>query len=181
MKAALSVAYFGFLRCGEFTTYTNAFDSDINLCYGDVLIRLQEVYVTLKSSKTDPFRHGVTVTYFKNGSKLCPVTAIHNFAQERSKFATDPTLPFFMFLDYTHLTRGRFISFLKELCTLSGIDNNQYSGHSFRIGAASECAKNRIPDHLIQCLGRWRSDCYKTYIRVSKSSIKNAQSKMALF
>ena len=179
MKAALSIAFFGFLRCGEFTTYSNEFDSDSNLCYGDVLLKPQEVYINLKSSKTDPFRHGLKIPLFKNESPICPVTAMSNFMEERSRFAMDKTLPLFMFIDYTHLTRNKFICMLRELCVLSGIDSNEYSGHSFRIGAATSCAKNGIADHLIQSLGRWRSDCYKTYVRVSKSSTKEAQSKMA--
>ena len=36
MKAAYSVAYFGFLRCGEFTTYGKVFNFESNLCLGDI-------------------------------------------------------------------------------------------------------------------------------------------------
>ena len=74
-----------------------------------------------------------------------------------------------------------FLSSLQDLCTLSGINNKGYSGHSFRIGAATSCAKRGIEDHLIQSLGRWRSNSYKTYVRVSKNAIKNAQNKMAIY
>ena len=183
MKAALSIAYFGFLRCGEFTTHTNKFDPEVNLCLGDVVIdnsNPQEAYITLKASKTDPFRCGVTVSYFKVNSPIDPVQNIHKFMRERSRYATDQMMPLFLFQDFTHLTRDRFLKRLHDLCNLSGIQGKNYSGHSFRIGAASSCAKQGIADHLIQSLGRWRSDCYKTYVRVSKSAIKNAQQKMAI-
>jgi len=35
-----------------------------------------------------------------------------------------------------------------------------FSTHSFRIGAATVAARNEIPDHLIQALGRWSSNAY---------------------
>ena len=40
-----------------------------------------------------------------------------------------------------------------------------YSSHSFRIGAATVAARNGVPDHLIQTLGRWSTNVYKSYIR----------------
>ena len=58
MRAAISAAFFGFLRCGEFTTVTNSFDPEVNICLGDVIVNINEAYLILKSSKTDPFKHG---------------------------------------------------------------------------------------------------------------------------
>ncbi|XP_062607287.1 uncharacterized protein LOC134269078 [Saccostrea cucullata] len=55
LEAACVAAFFGFLRCGEFTVL-NQFDSESHLCLSDVQISTESVFITLKKSKTDPFR-----------------------------------------------------------------------------------------------------------------------------
>lgn len=182
MRAATSMAYYGFLRCGEFTTLTKHFDPESNLCLGDVLIDSQypnEVFVLLKSSKTDPFRCGCVIPYFALPCSFCPVRAIKEFLKERSKFAMAPAAPLMLFKDHTHLTRTKFLYMLHTTCAQAGISSAGFLGHSFRIGAATTCAANGVADHLIQTLGRWSSDCYKTYVHVSKSAIQQAHTKMA--
>ena len=49
-----------------------------------------------------------------------------------------------------------------------------FSSHSFRIGAATSAARAGVPDHLIQVLGRWKSDAYKQYIRTPPDLITRA-------
>ena len=44
-----------------------------------------------------------------------------------------------------------------------------------RIGAATSAYAARLEDHLIQTLGRWSSDCYKTYIHTPIHVSKDAQ------
>ena len=51
------------------------------------------------------------------------------------------------------------------LLRLVGIDLTAYSGHSFRIGGATSASLVGLKDYEIQMLGRWKSDCYKTYVR----------------
>ncbi|XP_050409496.2 uncharacterized protein LOC126824338 [Patella vulgata] len=72
------------------------------------------------------------------------------------------TLAFFGFLSCGEFTVcGNFDNcrhlclddFLKQLLIRFGIDSSQYSGHSFRIGAATSAARQGVPDHLIQSLG----------------------------
>ena len=41
------------------------------------------------------------------------------------------------------------------------------SSHSFRIGAATTAAAAGYPRWLIQALGRWSSDCFRVYLRVT--------------
>ena len=45
---------------------------------------------------------------------------------------------------------------------------NQFSGRSLRIGGATELAAMRVPALTIQLLGRWDSEVYKAYTRVSR-------------
>ena len=73
------------------------------------------------------------------------------------------------------LSRNYFISKLKTLLSYLGFD---YSGHSFRIGAATACVSNGIQYHMIQTLGRWKSNCFMRYIRTSDRDIISAQKMM---
>ena len=63
LETAFCLAFFGFLRCGEFTSRSNTFDTLTNLSIGDIQFHIHESYFTLqlKRSKTDPFRKGVTL------------------------------------------------------------------------------------------------------------------------
>ena len=63
---------------------------------------------------------------------------------------------------------------LTTLFHLSGLDDSQYAGHSFSIGAATSAAAANIPDHLIKLLGRWSSDCYQRYIRTPPTVLSYA-------
>lgn len=53
----------------------------------------------------------------------------------------------------------------------AGMDPSGYSGHCFRIGASTTAAANGVGDATIQILGRWSSDSYKKYIRVSPNEL----------
>ena len=52
------------------------------------------------------------------------------------------------------------------LVAFFGFPTDQYSSHSFRIGAATTAAAMGVPDWHIQGLGRWSSECYRRYIRL---------------
>ena len=52
-----------------------------------------------------------------------------------------------------------------------GITASAYTGHSFRIKAATTAAARGIPDFLIKTLGRWESAAYTVYIRTPQSTL----------
>ncbi|CAC5385283.1 unnamed protein product [Mytilus coruscus] len=70
------------------------------------------------------------------------------------------------------LRRSLFIDNLKTILSHLRLNADKYSGHSFRIGAATTCSSNGIQDHMIQTLGRWKSGCYSRYIRTSDVDIR---------
>jgi len=45
-----------------------------------------------------------------------------------------------------------------------GIDDQKYSDHSFRIGAATTAACCGIQDLLIKTMGYWESVAYQLYV-----------------
>ncbi len=79
--AACCLAFFGFLRAGEFTVSCDTgFDASTHLAWGDLAVddpaSPRVLSVHLKASKTDPFRKGITLFIGKVPSNLCPVSAM---------------------------------------------------------------------------------------------------------
>ncbi len=53
----------------------------------------------------------------------------------------------------------------------AGVDASQYSGQSFRKGAATAASQAGYSDSFIQSLGRWKSAAYISYIRTSTEEL----------
>ena len=47
-------------------------------------------------------------------------------------------------------------------------DSSQYSGHSFRSGAATTAVERGVGDATIQMLEQWKSDAYRAYIKTPR-------------
>ena len=140
-----------------------------------------QMRICLKASKTDPFRQGTVIKLFKIQGHTCPVTTSIAFLHQRDcNSRLHPySSPLFAMPNGEPLTRKSFINMLNQLCMASGLNPNLYSGHSLRIGAATSAAKRAVADHLIQVLGRWKSDCYKVYIRTSNETLHSAHIAMS--
>lgn len=183
LKAAFITSFCGFLRCAELTTSKQTFDPSVNVCLRDVTIYDTHAELTLKSSKTDPYRQGVSIPLFKNvkNGNLCPHRALSTYTVLRNKqfpHKTAADSPFFLTENGEVMCRSYFILHVKLILSRLGYNTVGYSGHSFRIGAASTAASCRLEDHLIRTLGRWSSDCYRTYIRTPLQVIRDAQSSL---
>ena len=76
------------------------------------------------------------------------------------------------------LTRTLLTSWLTKIMDAAGFAGN-YSSHSFRIGAATVAARNGVPDHLIQALGRWNSNAYQLYIRTPSEALASLSQHLA--
>jgi len=171
--SACTLAFFGFLRSAEFTVPSmTLFNDSTHLTVQNIAVDSLSnpscLQVLIKASKTDPFRQGCTIVIGKGSSPLCAIEALTIYLP----FRGNKPGPLFLLEDGSPLTRAILTDRLRHILQVSGIPGN-YSSHSFRIGAATTAAKVGIPDHLIQVLGRWKSDAYKTYIQTSKSTVIN--------
>ena len=171
--AACCLCFFGFLRSGEVVVPSDtSFDVGVHLCFGDVAVdshlEPSTLRVTLKASKTDPFRKGVVLVIGRGSQEICPVSAVLDYMSRRGP----ATGPLFVFGDGRCLTRPRFVAALRSALAAAGIDAHLYSGHSFRIGAATTAVIRGIPDCLIKTLGRWQSSAYMLYVRTPSSVLQ---------
>ena len=81
-----------------------------------------------------------------------------------------------MLPDGKTLTRMALGNWLKSTLQQLGINPAQFSGHSFRIGAATA---RGIGDATIQTLGRWKSDSYTRYIRIPRNELSTLSGTLA--
>ena len=163
--AASTLAFFGLLRSSEYTSvYTHQFLPQHTLISSNVGFAGDYSYMTvhIQSSKTDPFRDGCTIRVGATGNFLCPVSAMYNFIHQ-STFISGPL---FTYSDGSYLTRNRVALMLR-----SCFGNCRINTHSFRIGGASTMASAGIPDSTIMIMGRWSSNAYQQYLRLSDSLI----------
>ena len=138
----------------------SAYDPAVHLSWGDVSMsddgRVLRVF--LKRSKTDQYGRGVEVFMAATDNDLCPVTRPGAF---------------FCTTDGSPLTKSRFVELVRSALSRAGVPIAGYSGHSFRIGAATATAQAGIPDSVIQAPGRWSSPAFLRYIRTPRSHLAN--------
>ena len=86
--AACCTAFFGFMRCGEFTLPSHsAYDPTVHLSFSDVAVDSRTcptfIRLTIKQSKTDRFRQGRFIYLEKTNCEVCPVEAILQYLSVR--------------------------------------------------------------------------------------------------
>lgn len=171
--AAACLAFFGFLRVGEFTSPSiHSFDEKVHLSVADISVDRSDspsmLYVCLKQSKTDQLRQGVSIVLGRTDQPpLCPVSAILSYLVVRGKTAG----PLFVCENGHFLTRAHFVLEVRKALELAGVNTSEFNGHSFRIGAASAAAARGMEDSLIKTLGRWESNAYQRYIRIPRQEL----------
>ena len=170
--AAITTAFFGFLRVSEYTsTHKTKYDPQCTLTCEDLSLTRGIANIVIKASKTDPFRHGMTIRLAANDSLLCPINALREYLSVHPSH----TGPLFTYQNNKFLTRKDINQILHR--TTNGLANT--TSHSLRIGAATTAAAMGCPKWLIMSLGRWSSDCFRRYIRISDHAIINTSEVLA--
>ena len=169
---ACCIGFFGFLRAGEFTVPSlKEYDSTIHLSLADIALDSHSaptlLRVHIKASKSDSFRKGVDLFLGKTASSICHITAMTAFLLQRSPASG----PLFTLQDGSTLSRACLVTAVRSCLRAGGVNEEAYSGHSFRIGAATTAAKKGIEDSMIQVLGRWQSAAYLRYVRIPRENL----------
>lgn len=178
--AAACMFFFWFLRAGEFTvTSALGYNPEIHLNLADLSFDSHTnptmACIKIKQSKTDPLRQGVEIFLGRAEAQICPVAAILQYLEIR------PPGPCPLFIRHTGgpLTRSYLVTKLQGALRAAGLQEALYNGQSFRIGAATSAEKHGMEDSLIQTLGRWRSDAYKSYIKIPRNELANVSRLLA--
>ena len=173
LTSAVLLAYFGLLRVSEYTCPSPIeYDEEAHLSVPDVSVlwHRNHASVNIKMSKTDPFRDGVRIKLTVLGHYLCPVHALARYMIRRG----DAPGPLFVFQNGAYLTRARIVDLLQR--ALPHVLN--INTHSFRRGGASALASAGTPAHMIQIMGRWKSNAFAKYVEIPDEFIANAHKSM---
>jgi hypothetical protein len=107
---------------------------------------------------------GIDIVLAATGSMTCPVRALRILFDWQPLRGDQPLFGF----DGGPLRRDWMIATLrKRAALLHSQASTQYTGHSFRRGAAQQASDNSLIDDDIKALGRWSSDSFKRYFKQS--------------
>jgi hypothetical protein len=181
LRAAMRLAYYGFLRVSEFCSPSpSRFDHACHLGAPDITFffnggSLSHMSVHIKQSKTDPFRVGQTIHIGATNDDRCPVLAIREYmslSHPGGDVSRSTPSPLFIFRSGEYLTRATLVSHVHGLLNLGGIPSARYNSHSFRSGAVTTCSNmvGQVSDTTIRALGRWKSDAHRIYDRSAQQT-----------
>ena len=142
----------GEITCPSHRAFTHDMLSPLDIAV-DSWEAPSQLTVHLKRSKNDPFGVGTTICLGATQSVLCPVKAMLGYLVIRPQSAG----PLFLFRDGSTLLRPRLVRALHQALQAAGVNCSGYSGHSFRIGAATTATRAGVSNSLIKKLGRWKS------------------------
>jgi hypothetical protein len=173
LEAVFLSAFYGFMRPGEFTSDTNKFDPGRGISFADLRFGPKFFTLFLKHTKSDAQGSGATLTLSKINNNFCPFSAMVKFLKIRprtSKFA-----PLFLLPNGAPLSKAFFKSHLTTVIKSCSLSPSLYTGHSFRIGAATSAAERGISTSAIKIMGRWSSSAFESYVRLDSKIILEAQ------
>ena len=164
LTAMFTMAFHGFLRIGEMIPRSRKLASQA-LSIKDIELA-DSMVITLHQFKHSSKQGAQTIRIQKDhsfGRRYCPVNAMRKYLAIRGH----KTGPLFLLHDGNPYIRSRFDQRLRSCLISCNFSTISYKGHSFRIGAATDAAERGCSDAQIRNLGRWASDAYRKYIRIS--------------
>ena len=161
LKAAMSLAFFGFLHISELTVPAYHTSRQF-LARRDIQFLGHQLKVFLTHSKTDQFGQGSVITVECSEDACCPVSAMQHYLE---CCRTPPSRPLFHFRNGMPLTAKKFRAIVRFNLKSLGFNPSLFNTHSFRIGAATAAAKAGMSSSTIMELGRWCSDAFHSYVR----------------
>jgi hypothetical protein len=178
---AFLVAFFGSFRFGEILSDCEiGFNPNETLLWKDIIFKNDSVLLVVKFPKARS-KSSETVDLFEfSNSKYCPVAALRRLKFLKGKNCQND-VPVFQFCDMQCLTPKKLNIFLREfLHPVIGEKSQDYSGHSFRAALPSVLANNPslASDSDIRMWGRWNSESYKVYTRLSPHKRKDIFNKI---
>lgn len=168
VKAMFLLAFHAFLRIGEICVKQSE-DSVKVIQRGAVQVPVHclgggfmTITICYFKSNFEGRPFSISVPVNQPVPRLCPVLALKQYLA----LPHQGLGPLFTYKGRS-FTKSFFAKLLKDVLDFLHLDTLLYTGHSFRIGAATAAASRGVPDQVIKSLGRWKSDAYKQYIRIA--------------
>ena len=120
--------------------------------------------VHMKQSKCDQFGKGVVIIVGQTLTAIFPVRAVLDYIRLRQ----DRPGTFFINNKREPVTKSWLVQQIRRTLQALGLPQDDYAGHSFRIGTATSAAMAGIEDSTIQAL--WRLP-FLRYVRMSREQL----------
>ncbi|XP_040216804.1 uncharacterized protein LOC120946105 [Rana temporaria] len=138
-RAAFALAFFGAFRVGELVSPSKLVQGGMGV--SDVGWTPEGVTLWLRRSKTDQSGKGRAVHVFPiEGSELCPVGLVRDYLDIRPGVGG----AFLVHENGSPMSRYQFVAVFRKCLGALGLVAKEFSAHSFRIGAATEAARNGL-------------------------------------
>ncbi|XP_075126878.1 integrase/recombinase xerD homolog [Leptodactylus fuscus] len=162
-RVAFSLAFFGALRLGELVSRSTTKAGGI--LFEDVDLYRDRVDIRLRRSKIDQTGRGAIIRLFEvQGCIMCPVLCVKDFLELRR----DDFGPLLIHSNGSFLSCFQFQGVLRHCLSKLGLNTKGFSGHCFRIGAATEAARRGLGEDVIHRIGRWESRRFRSYVRLDR-------------
>ena len=168
-KAVLSLAFFGGLRCSEYSVP--------NVASAHVAPRISNVtfsdtgVMKYKVSRTKTKSHGITVTLGCSQTDICAPCTMTQYLKSRGSVSHVKADSYLFACQGNPLTSPNVNAFITDLVQSAGWDPSQYTAHSLRAGAASSAAQAGFQDWELKKLGGWESRAYISYVREQNDKV----------
>lgn len=153
---AFSLAFFGFLRVGEYTVTSAGHAVRADGC----TVSRGSLMVTIPSSKCNRSSVTIRLRAMAGHSGVCPVQCFQKYRKLRPVTRTTCLL---LGSGRQALTPRCINNYLKVLGELAGL--GRLTSHAFRVGGATWAAAQGWSDARIRAHGRWASDAALGYVR----------------
>ena len=181
-RACTAVAMIGIMRgCEVVLAEGESFDPLQCLLPADVSVEgrgptRDELRARLRMRKRKDLRvlHGkhdqVILAAAAHGAFFCVVAELEEWLVERRARGIPESCPLFCHDDGSPITVREMCAQVKALMQSIGLDPARFGAHSLRIGGASAALAAGVPPGLIRIMGRWSSEVYEIYCRMSVQS-----------
>jgi len=173
--AILCLGVFALARIGELTPGPKA---ELKVTIGSVTIRGDHGKLFLVGTKTDRKKEGTTLHFFRNNTDCCPVTAMRAYLTGLKR--SNAKSPLFADSKGNRLPQTWVVQRMRKFLTRIGLKGAEYSGISLRRGGAQMLLRLHASDKIIMGMGRWKSACFRRYLKVEEEDIKMWQRRMAV-
>ena len=176
-RAALTVAFCGLLRGGEFALQDGeVFGIAKNLTRGDVRFFMEggvlHAGVMIRQLKSGRFAgKDVEVVLRSGGRFFDPVAELQRLMTvDRVPLNERSSTPLFRDAEGNAFTVRGVRDMVKALMRSVGCDPDRFGAHSLRIGGATAALAAGIAPETIRAMGRWSSEVYQIYTRLSREA-----------